>query len=440
MRLNYLNLDLFNKKKYKDVFTMEHKFGEINIFGNNCTLLIKHRNKYLIPSLDVEFPLKIDKEVIREAGFNVYHVAQLIKPIKAKQERVYTFRQMVDELTSFKHICPEQFKLYGIIALASLIQPIYIRISTESNFGKTQQFRILRALTNNVSIITPKTLARIEYELGNQTIVLNELRNLKSEQIREVEQFLANVCDRSPEYSKGTRGSQLHGTLDVYKTMGKSFIILYNLYGDDTDDKFFDKMFHKNVLDKVMPLKLEGALDLIQFNNLEVIEETAIEEFYVGIIRSIEYYKHNWKKELKEFEMPLIMLKGRHNITFNILAKFVNLYSESQKEFTEIIGQVLTAYNRYYAMLNPNQSLSQGSFGHTSFCPKTEEVEATAEAGTGATSSFNLTEDDLIAFVKEKGEYDEMEFIEKYGEDKLNKLLEKGDVYLLPNSKIKALE
>lgn len=432
MRLNYSNLTIFNKLLYSDLLTYDNLIKELKIFDAHCLLFVKDKKKYLVANRNVNLPIKILGEIVKEDYREIYHIVTSAQPVKPMSKKIYTFRQLVDEITSSIHNSPDEFKVYGIIALASLIQPLYIRVATESNFGKSSLFMILRLLTKNVSIITPKTLARIEYELGNQIVVLNELRNLRTEQIKEVEQFLANVCDRTPEYSKSTRASSTYGTKDIYSTFGKSFIVLYNLYSGG-DEKYFDSMFHNNVLDKVMPLKFNGTLELSQFNNATVLEVEAIKEYYLDLIRSIEYYKHNWKEEVNNYEMPKLHLKGRHNLTFNILMKFVDMYCKSQSEFTNYLQLLLKAYNEYYTMLNPAQQLVLS----TSF-PAVKMAEGVSMGGSPL--PFKLTDDDLIEFVREKGEYGEMDFIEKYGEEKLEKLLRQGDVYILPNRKIKVLE
>tara|TARA_Y100000310_G_scaffold329240_1_gene398680 strand:+ start:1202 stop:3079 length:1878 start_codon:yes stop_codon:yes gene_type:complete len=52
---------------------------------------------------------------------------------------------------------------------------------------------------------------------------------------------------------------------------------------------------------------------------------------------------------------------------------------------------------------------------------------------------IQVSDDDLVTFVKEKGKYDVMEFSKKYGEENMNRLLKEGKLYENPSGVLRSL-
>jgi hypothetical protein len=363
---HYNALSAFNEDYYSGLLTQNHLIEEIAIGPKEEAemfwVLKKGKKKYLLTQDMIDYlPLKIRDTVVESNRGKVYHVLLNPLSVKFKSEKKLTFRELVDSIAPFDHSHPDNFLLFKLIAITSFVDRINVRISTPASFGKDSVFRILQHLRNNVAVITPKSSAAIEYRLhGNSILTLNELSNLGSEQKHLVQQFLLLTGDFGNVYEKPTRGTQGYNTYDTYDISKLSIVILYNTIDYyrkvKQEERFFDRMFTRAVMDRFVPIKFDGTLDVNQFSGTHNFNEIAKNnrEKYIDIIHTLEFFSnefselnHGWNEDSVDYSS----LEGRHPISFEKIVKSIGLYSKTQEEFGKLVKLLHRSIKDYEDMV-----------------------------------------------------------------------------------------
>ncbi|MCD6347797.1 MAG: hypothetical protein J7L96_10290 [Bacteroidales bacterium] len=365
MRWHYNVLQEFNKRYYSGIVSYPMLTEETVIKGKFYWLVNYRRQKWLLDrEIISDLPIKIQGEELLPYRNKLYHVVTEYSSVKIKPEKRMTFRELVDAF-DLKHSSPKDFKLFKILALASEIGRLNFRVATEAGFGKDSFFSILGFLRNDVSIVNPRTAPAVEYRLLNKVLVLNELSNLESSQRALLQEILLLIGDLKNVYEKSSRAT--NDTKDEYDISKLSLVICYNTIdyyqAIGKEDKFFDNLFTHAVLDRFIPFKLNGRLDMRQFDvslTDSRIEDTfkSNSELYTSVVRTIEWYKHNYMEELEKkqwnLEIKKTVLHGRHILLFEKICDFLALYAESKEEYQQLVTQLYKAYKEYHLMTNRN--------------------------------------------------------------------------------------
>jgi len=318
----------------------------------------KDRMMYFIDSETMkELPIRILTTQEEKEGKNVVYVVTKSKTFRIIPFKNHTFKQLIDTIADFEHTNPLDWKLYKITCLASYCSRTFLRISTNPSFGKDSMKGVLGLLTEQVKVVKPRSIPGVLKELTPEgELVLNEVSGIKKEIRDLVQEIILQLGDGSVTYSNGALKSQSHHTKDKYDVHGLSVTAMYNRLGDykDGEEEFFDNQFANNsaIKDRLFPLLFSGILNEKFDTNFDVLQEVSKnKDEIIKVLKSLEYYKKNWRAELKSYDNPHNLVKGRHKQTLNVLFDFINLYAESQEEHAMLCEELLKRSHAYQLMM-----------------------------------------------------------------------------------------
>ncbi len=351
MLSHYDNIKNFYNLHFKGLLTLEQFDGEKQILGKNMAVFSIAKIKYAI-GLDhlKNLPLRIDNEKIISSNREVFHIITEYTPLKIEAKRELKFSELVDLMGGdINHSHKLDYLAYRLLIVSAYVGKLRLRFSTKPHFGKDSITWQLYLLTNNLINFTPKTVAGIEMFLDKPLLVMNELKDLNTEQLKYVSQLLHKITDDSPVYTRGAMTKGLPMLKQQYDLSGLSVVIFYNdRECSKKEGSYFDDLFDAPIRDRIMPFKFKGNLDMTQFNNSENEEEYM--NTYSQMAHSLEWYRLNLN--LNEIEIPKFddegKVKGRHIPIFNNIKKLVKIYcDENNLEFNQIMGVILHAHIRY---------------------------------------------------------------------------------------------
>lgn len=382
----YETLKHWNEEIFKEIIPSDALNEEISI-KNKLTeenehfwMFIKNKKKYIIKSkqrrtnpqtltlenYDVleDFPIIItNTKTITHFG-KVIHVVSEYKSLKIGAEKGHTVKEIIDTIFPLEHSEPEQFKLLKIIAFASYVSRVNVRICSSAGAGKDSVFKILNLLMNDVCTINPRSTAAAEYRLTNKVLILNELSNLGSEQVALMQELMLLIGDMSMNYNKSTRGNKSIGSYDTYDISELSVIILYNnieyYMKVNQEKKFFDNVFQGAVPDRFLPIKLTGRILMSQFDNKPNIRTLLNNHAndVKKIIKSITWYRQNWntyQKDKWREETNTPELKGRHHMHYHRIKRVMQEYAETQEEYNSLVESLNNAHLEYSRVVSKEQ-------------------------------------------------------------------------------------
>ena len=365
---NYEVLAQFKQSRIgSNIITFDDLHKEINLEyeGNeyHCWVVRKDKRDYLMLNKDlIKLPIRIKETKVITKGDKIYHQIKRHSSVGFVPEKNYTFKGLIDEFYNVSHSNTLHFILFKIIAMASYIERINLRICSNVEFGKDGTFAVLGYLTNQVAVFSkPRTMAKLEYGVVNRVLVVNELVPKTEEEKRNVGDFLLDMGDFKPIYEKKSRASAVHGTRDSYDITNTSLIIFYNTIQEIApSDKewYFDNVFGIQHKERYLPLKFIGKVDINQFTEKTLYNEFVDEEL-LKIARTIEWYKQNYESALKPYKADLSFIKisGRQRKSFERITYFLNLYSNDEHEFKQLVNALLKCYYNYENMVKNNTSL-----------------------------------------------------------------------------------
>ena len=157
------------------------------------------------------------------------------------------------------------------------------------------------------------------------------------------------------------------GGREEYDISKLSLMLAYNTITDypDGEKVYFDRVHTNQVKERFIPFKFDGKLEH-DFSRVSNPKELALEfqEFYKDMARSIRYYSNydNVSKELKPFPNIDFAFKDRWKINFNTICKFINLYSNDEKEYKYLVHELYKCHCNYITMINGNNSTLERQF------------------------------------------------------------------------------
>ena len=350
---HYNNLARFYNLHFSDLVTYSHFSGEKKIQGVPCAVFDIYKKKYC-GTIDIveKLPFRIVEEELISENKDIYHNIVKIKSFRIKPEPKLKFSELVDLIgKDIIHTHKMDYLAFKLILIIAYIDSIRVRFSTKPHFGKDSVVWQLHLLTNKVVNFTPKTSVGIELQLSKPLIVMNELKDLPSEQMKQISQLLHRITDDSPVYTRGAAMAKYLPLKDEYDIKNLSVAIFYNDREYSVRNKdYFDDLFDKPIQDRIMPFKFQGEMDMSQFDNPEYKEEYM--ETYTDISKTLEYYRTEFDKS--QLENPEFddngLVKGRHIPTFITIKKWVKLYcDEKGLPFDQVMSYILDAYKRYYS-------------------------------------------------------------------------------------------
>lgn len=442
---NYQTLTQFKQARFgSNILTFDDLVKERNFtYGSkeyHVWLARKEKKEFLLLNEDAKnLPIRIQGTETIKDDKAIFHFINDHNKVGFSPKRYYDFRGLIDKFCEISHTNKPHQRLKWIIAMASLLTRINIRICGNTELGKDSTFIILNHLTNKVAVFDkPKTLAKLEYGLLNDVLMVNELVPTKEEERHNVNDFLLSIGSLNPTYPKKTRSSV--GTKETYNMDNFSLVICYNTLQEIAEnDKayYFDYAFGLNVLRRFFPLKLNGKIEVKQFRESLVYNED-VDKQLLEVARTIEWYRQNWRTELKDYNLQIPKLGERWELMFERICRVIGLYSKDKQEFEQIVNTLLDCHHGYNRMLSNNNLIKDYQPEKVNIL-ETEDEQLHPEI----IDISELKKSQPLDYIRENGKDGMMEieaFVEQYDEATLDRLKRNAEVFSPKPHLIKILE
>jgi len=360
----------FNQRLYSGIFTDENivspkKAIKVNGSKYYGYFLEKGKEKFFALSELVErLPFRVMNSVETDYRNDVFKIISKVDPISIPSEKRMEFRKLIDVMPKFRHTNPTHWTLYKIVSTAAYVDRINTRISTDAGFGKDSVIAIIGGLVDSTANLYGATFAKLEYVLTNKLIVLNELGNLKKDELINMQEFLLATGAFFNTYLKRSR--KTNTTQEQYDISNLSLLLFYNLpsYYVNKAQEYFDQMFTKAVINRFIPFTFEGQLTT-KFETLLDIDYLVekYESLYKDCIATLNYFRENKVKEIKynvdrsTIYFPKELM--RYSRTFNVILKYISEYSKDQKEFDVLSKELYKCYLKYNTLIEDKTQIDK---------------------------------------------------------------------------------
>lgn len=379
--LNYKALDYFRLLEQEGILDHKHLSEKYSIHFKKLTYadggeedidlfswhFTKDGKDYLVPmqnsdgsmkDLDGILPLRVkgSPQLVANGG-KVYSLipSSNYTVLKYQPERFYSFKEVVDYLTAFSHSNEEHQKLLWIMMLASYLDVVHFRVSTNPSFGKDSAVDTIGLLMGDASSVENPSLPKFEREISVSSMVaLNEVTKIKKGDWDLIQMILLAVAAQKPSIKKRTR--KFDGVGEEIDLSNLSLIIMYNDITDyDSPKKYFDNVTDKNVIDRFPAFRFHGRIthdfskdDSVDFKR--VARESQLE--LRNLIKTLLWYKDNWSKEYSGYSYSLNGVSPRWELNISRILRFVDLYCDSQEEFSKMVALLKKSMVDYSSMLS----------------------------------------------------------------------------------------
>ena len=347
----------FNRK-YANVLDETDILGNeialINDPGKRGYTLKKGKKVYFVESKHInKLPIKVKESSEIVEGTRVFHYVDNFSQLKEEPRNSMSFRKLIDTFCNFKHTNPLHFNLYKIMCIASYTGQINWRLATKVAFGKNSCVDVIRELTNNCARVDKATLPKLEYVLTFPFILANEVAALKKDDQKVFEDFATMVGDKSSKYTKTTRKGL--GTKEIYDISRLSLCFTYNIadYSWRKGKKSFDEVMDEKVLNRFIPFRMEGWLDIQQFKKRGELdfEKEAERNYalYKNIIAKLEWIISHPLRAKYTLPEGITFGKGhrRWGSDFTSLCACISHYAKNKEEYKQYVIELYDCHKRY---------------------------------------------------------------------------------------------
>lgn len=361
------SLQLFNEKLFDNILSLENVTSKkrsikVNDYKTYGYFLEKGRHTYFLEDIPDEdkcvldvLPIKVVEKFETDYNKNVFFFIRRYDSVKIPEEKMMTFKHLVDSVANFKHTNPQHWLLWKIIAIASWTDRINYRIIGERGFGKDSVINNVRDLVGNTANIYGATFAKLEYSLKHKWLVFNEMGNLKTEDKYNLQQFLLAIGAFFNKYTKRSRATE--DTQEEYDISKQSLGIIYNppMYYVERGQEFFDTMFTKAVLSRFIPFYLEGRLDEkfdAEFDVKAVVDGNM--QLYKDCISTLRWYRKQTveNRYMIPDDVEFDDKTRRFERSFLKICDYISEYAENdEKTYYELVYALYNAYKKYDSIL-----------------------------------------------------------------------------------------
>jgi len=351
-------LSRFNNNIYRDVLSEAEIMGDEKALSDKETtgfILKKAKKVYFLPSAWVNnLPIRISDSHKIIDRTSVYHLIDKCSSVHITGDNTMDMRKLIDKLCNFKHTNDIHFTLYKIMCVCAYCGRVNWRVATPAAFGKDSVVDALRDLTNNCSRIDKASPAKLDYVLKFPFILCNEIASLKKEDKDVFLQFGLSAGAKQNKYTKPTRKSQ--GTKEIYDISKLSLCFTYNIasYYRDKGYSSFDESYPEQFLDRFIPFKMEGWIDVTQFKREGEVdfneEYEKHKELYISILKKLVWLTNNpVVGKYKPNKETYVFGKGKYRwiSDFELICDYISLYAKDKKEFDMLTQELYNCHNRY---------------------------------------------------------------------------------------------
>jgi hypothetical protein len=362
---DYRVVATFKYHYYRDLLLKSHLYGfrtSVKPNGPDSDPLFvytmaKDKIKYAIPE-DVKNKLPILVTNSKKlGGKDSYILVTGYKSARFTPLKNHSFRELIDEFLPFNHTNQQHFTLWKLIIFASYYGRVNIRVATTAGFGKDSPIGVMKDLFGDVAAVTHPSLPKIcKLLVGNKIILINEVADLKPETLRDIGSFFLEAAAFKSDFEKPTRATDdVPENFDISNT---SILVCYNTKDHYTEGtKYFDNMFHQQILERLVPFKFNGKIthEFYNINTPKLISDMYKDEF-VKFIKSVEYYKQHWNENVKSYGIKAkdLGFTDRYARSVDAVIDMISLYANDENEFRELLYSLKEAHDDYNRMVNPH--------------------------------------------------------------------------------------
>jgi len=299
---------------------------------------------------------------VASRGIVYYHIKEPVS-MKFKPEKTMEFKDFINFLSSLRHTNQTHQRLMWFMAITQMYDRANFRVTTPAGFGKDSIVDILGNLVGNCATIENPTLAKLEYMTNYKWLGVNEVIDIGKAEWRIIEQFLLASGAHKPEITKHSR-AVASGVKEIMDISHFSLSLFYNdIDHYIEDDKYFDIVTKGAVKDRFPAFRLYGNY-IERFNNVKDMNVKAFvkEHFkdYIELIHNYEFYRLNYKSYIHNYKTDgLISMPERWKTNMGRLLSIIDVYCDTQEEYTQWIAILNSCMNDYKAMLVYTSLLEQ---------------------------------------------------------------------------------
>lgn len=375
--LYYQTLAEFKRQFYKDLITDEHYVGEVKFdtltyvdgsieeemafFGyhfkkNGKKYIVSHNLRDRIVDVNEMLPMFVREEEKVAHRTDVYYLINHFDVAKFNPSKSMTFRELVNCLSCMKHTNKKHQMIIWFIEFAQMYNRCNFRIASPAGFGKDSVVDIMGNLVGGAATIESPTLAKLEERSKVlKHLAINEVVDMTTADWRIVQQYLLTAGAFKPEITKHSRAfGNVGETIDISNF---SLSLLYNDIDHYTEpEEYFDYVTKKQVIDRFPAIRVYGTYSE-KFNSIHTVDVSGLVqnnmELYKNLIRAYIYYRNNMQQYIHGYTwQQRKQYPERWRTNIGRLADIIDMYSESQEEFTEWMDVLYKCFDDYDAMLD----------------------------------------------------------------------------------------
>jgi len=365
-------------------------------------------------------------------------------PFRIRAEKTFeTTRRMIDEIAPFEHTNPDAWTLMKIIAIMGVAGKIFVGISSNSECGKSGIFQVIHGLTQKSVVYQPRTEAGVLIQINEDgNMVFDEIGDCLPPVKKLVGAFTLKVADNSPTYVNGAIKAKF--LKQIYNITQQSVTFLFNVkeYYKNPDEDFFDSMFGNNpaIHSRMLKLKFDGKLLEHfgkDFDMIKCADDNKM--FYIRIAKHILWLKNlrvtnSYKKRYsyQSANKP----KGRKGLIYEEITWLLDMYCQSEEEYRKLIGVLDKAIEDYRIMAGQQPLVSQSEQNNLIDMQEVKSWEVKEEE---VMDIPELKKQTALEFMEERKLCDIGIFLEIYPQKELERLLNRGEVFMKSLSMISLL-
>lgn len=364
---NFELLNQFNKEYYANILSLSHLYSDEIAIKNKETeeneyfyIMKKSKTSYLLPSKFIEdLPIKIIETKKIPYKSKAYELITKFKSVNIKEEKIYSFKELINNFLPYQHEEPDQYTLWKIIIKTAYDDRINVRCISYPGWGKDSPLSVLKLLFGDVALVNKPNYAKLKKLLNGapKILGLNEIENIKPESVREMSKYYEDTGNFAPEWVNDTRATT--GTVEEISLANHSSLTFYN-FPETESEKVFDKLFKPKVRARILPILLIGGSNttsgmLHKFSYIEPYITQEEKEEIIKFIRSWRYYENHWLEEYKnkkQYKQLHHFDNVRWERSYTAICKRINLYAEDEKEYNKYENLLFTLINMYEDYVN----------------------------------------------------------------------------------------
>lgn len=309
----------------------------------------------------VECQLKISDKTIHR------YVTQVISKSIPQDSSGLSFKEFIDSFNQIDVSKHKDWTFLKILSVAVRTGSCFIAICGAPSIGKNANFTLLGLILPGIHRVGTPSAAMLYDELcKNDVLVVDEITNSDTEDLRGIEKYILPMTDGDPNFTKPKmpKGKQPR-ELDMTK---KSLIFTYNRFQDINErrqwidqrwgtpgamsSRFPQLLVDNQILSK-RPVFTKGTLNKVLEDNRQEMN---------NIAKQASYWVHNIHNHLHRYNRDkLKILSTRHYSAMSPLIDALDCYSQTQQEFDDWCDWLKQSIEDYKTMargIEPNVVVS----------------------------------------------------------------------------------